>query len=651
MAQTISLTWTRNRGRNQWDPPLDVATDQSVESVNVHLFDGGLGTRRGGSSSVTITGVTGPINALFEYVPAQDLTAAELFLVDGSATTKIFRCAGGTSFSSLTLPDNVATRPWEISAITVNGKLFLAYDSTVNRLHVFEPAYSTTAIRRVGLAGGGAAPTVANTGAGAYPATVRYYKVRYAEYRAGVLYREGEASATTTFTPSGAGTAARITAPTTLSEGDTHYIVMASADGALFYDIAAVTLGSNYDDSANPTTYANSDASPEVGARVPFPSVKYLATDGSRLIGFGVNESTAGDSMTPKAGRVYFSPALDSSNTFDDERVSNTTTFKGYLDLARNSGAADRGITPRPINNIFFAFQSNGVYALVPTESGTLPYRRLVLDTQVGALTHQSIVCASDRSGRACAYFLDPAKGPYVVGGADGLRWCGKDVADWWAIVNLEATGQPAWGLWKPDQHQVWFGVATGSSNDPNVILVLDVTELQPDENGDLRGGWTVYQGDITAARSAVLFSTTLAATRSRTKTPYLGISSGSTLLKYDESVHTDAGTQFQAYVTSGAIAVSTTALQVLRSYVVAGASSGTTIRQWFLRNTQDETARYGDVTLTGVGAQATVLKKVEDIALQDAWAVQVQIGDAAAQDAQWHLEQWRGTLQPEGEL
>ena len=104
-----SVIWAKNRGRNGWESLVDVGLDESVESFNVHLYNHGLGTRRGGSTSVTITGVTAPINAAFEFIPGQDETASEMFLVDSSGTTKILRCAGGSSFSNLTLTDNVAT--------------------------------------------------------------------------------------------------------------------------------------------------------------------------------------------------------------------------------------------------------------------------------------------------------------------------------------------------------------------------------------------------------------------------------------------------------------------------------------------------------------------------------------------------------------
>lgn len=642
------IVWAKNRGRNGWDPVFDVGLDQSVESLNVHLYDGGLGTRRGGSVSITITGVTGPINALIEYIPGQDLSAAELFVVDGSATTKILRCAAGSTFTNLTLADNVASEPYTVSAAVLNGKLYLAYDSTVNRLHVFDPGTSTTLVRRSGM-GITAAPTAANTGAGAYAATLRYYRTRLAEIRSGLTIREGEASPAVSFTPSGAGTAARVSRPSGLNESETHWVLMGSTDDAIYYDLSTIAIGTTtFDDSVNPSAYASTyTASPTAGSLVPFPSVKCLGTDGNRLYGFGVWETTAGDSLSPKNGRFYFGPVIGASVTphavDDDERINNSTLLSGWIDVARNSGAADRGCTSRPVNNVVYAFQSVGIYGFVPTESPTQPYRREVISSTVGNMSQQAIVMATDRLGRACCFFIDPIKGPYTVGGSDGLRWCGKDLADLWATITKDASVLSCHGLWHPDRDQVWFFVGVGTPTYPNTILVLDVTELRPDEDGDLRGGWTVYDGDIANTKCAVMFSNTLAAARSRVRVPYTG--GVSKLLRYDESVNRDDTTTYLAYVRSGAEAIDAKVVQVNRAYLAASAQSGVSVRQSLIRNTGDETARTSDVVLTAVGSETTVLKKFENTALQDAWCVQVQLGDAAAQNVAWSLLRWWGSV------
>lgn len=199
MSQPI--LWTKNTGRNGFDPPIAVPLTQSVESRNVYLYKGGLGTRRGGSTSITITGVSAPIFAIGEFQPTSP-TTTELWLVDSSTPIKILRCAGGASFTNETLVDNVTqTIPAGVGVCfaTLNGKLWIAYQSGVNRMHVFDPNNaSTNTVRRGGLKAFGSAPTVANTGSGSYAAVARYYVTRSIEQQSGIVNRRSEASPVST---------------------------------------------------------------------------------------------------------------------------------------------------------------------------------------------------------------------------------------------------------------------------------------------------------------------------------------------------------------------------------------------------------------------------------------------------------------------
>jgi hypothetical protein len=634
------ITWTRNRGRDGWaGSPLQIRPDMSAEARNVTFYNSGLGTKRAGSTSVAIAGLTGPVNAGVEFVPGQDLTAAELFLVDASSggTGTVYRSAAGTTFSALTMKDAITGSPALFSAVTLNGKLYMAYDSAVNRLHVFDPGLSTTEVRRAGM-GTPAAPTGADDGAGALSLT-RSYKVAFTEQRGGVTVRRSELGAVLTRTIA-AKAGSTITKPASLSEGETHWELYAAdtATGTYYLIATTAVATTTFDDTA--ATIPTTTAAPTVGANTPFPSVRCLGTTGTRLYGLGAWETSAGDSMSPKNGRFYFGPVLDSSSVNDDERINNTTTLQGFIDLARNSGAADRGCTAKPVHNVIYAFQSLGIYGLIPTESDATPYRRVSVSSSVGNLVQTAIVLGNDRRGAECAYFLDPTLGPYTVGGSDGLKWCGKDVKDVWDTANKDAL-IPAWGLWFPDRNLVIFAIAGAASNAPNTLLVLDVTEQFIDEDGDLRGGWSVWTGDLASARSGVMFSNTLAATRSRVRVPYIGTETGGKFLRYDEAVTSDDSVTFQAYVTSPVLLAETRGIEVQRSYLRASAQAGVTIRQSFVRNTGDETNRTSDVSLTAVGSQVNVFRKFEDSALQDADAVQVTLGDSAAVASAWTLLGW----------
>lgn len=636
------LELNRLHGRNGWDSPLDLPEGLCAEMRNWHLYDGAMGTKRAGSTAQTLTGDahTGH-NALIRYVPGQDETAAELFIISTDGTIKILRVAAGTAKVNLTLKDNIASRGWDVSSVVLNGKLYLAHDSTVNRLHVFDPNTATTSVRRAGLAPFAAAATVANTGAGAYPATLRYYKTRSVEQQSSVVIRRSEGNTSVSFTPSGAGTAARITRPTAVDEGETHWEVYGSTDNVTFYGpIATIAIATTtYDDSSTPSTWASAyDAEAVSGTYVPFPSVKYLATDGNRLLGYGVWETSAGNSLTPRAGRVYIGPVLDTTSTHDDERISNTTTVQGWIDISRNAASIDRGIAG-PIGNVFYVFQNRGVTMLSPTEDPTTPYRRVRLTSRVGALTQQSIVEAVDEAGRPCLYFLDPRKGPHRLG-TGGIQRCGQDVQDVWDTVNHAATGQPAWGQYFEDLNLVVFAVATGSSNDPDTMLVFDVTEGVVTSQG-VRNGWTVWDGDFAAARCGVMFSSSMGASMGLKQVLFTGRTDK--LLRYDTTKTQDDATNFRGYLTSRAMTgdLLPKNKQVLRSYLLAKASSGVSIQQAWVRNFGDETSRTDTALLTAAGSESRLLKKYESPELQDAHTIQVTLGDASAAATAFTLERW----------
>jgi hypothetical protein len=145
-------------------------------------------------------------------------------------------------------------------------------------------------------------------------------------------------------------------------------------------------------------------------------------------------------------GRVYFSPAIGTSDTGDDERVSNTLEQRGWIDCTPYGGAIDRGLVG-PVNNRMYVFQSHGIYALVPTGDAITPFARTVITLNYGSCSHWSQLIAEDEFGQPAIYFLDPRDGPRRIVNGSTVQWLGREVIDLWGGVNQDAVG-PAFGVY-----------------------------------------------------------------------------------------------------------------------------------------------------------------------------------------------------------
>jgi hypothetical protein len=210
MANPIQFTNLRG-GVNETDPPSALPEDQVVIAENVEYRRSTCGEKRRGTTNVTLAALSATLTIVpfgFRHIPSADETAAELWVLytpsDGTQAFAIHRKT--TAWSAITPADDVDVtvgRNFRLSAASLHGRLFLAYRSVggVDRLHCWDG----TSLRRVGLATPAAAPAVADTGGAATYTGVRYFRVRYAVLSGSTVLRRSEYSATTTFTPSGAG--------------------------------------------------------------------------------------------------------------------------------------------------------------------------------------------------------------------------------------------------------------------------------------------------------------------------------------------------------------------------------------------------------------------------------------------------------------
>lgn len=636
-------------GRNGTDPPLSLPFNQCVEAINIDWKDTAFAHKRGGSIAVSTTGGTAfsfGLQTLLRHVPGNADSAAELWGVDNNVIVK--RLTAGTAWVDVTLDDTVATSAQAVVGASLNGKLFLAYDTAQDRLHCYDPNLASPRVRRSGLATP-AAPTAANQGVGAYAAVLRYYRVRWARSLNGFLqYSEGGPSVS--FTPSGAALSVRITRPTPPGEGETHWGIEASADnatwnwlytGAAFgsqYFTIATTDTTGFDDTFAVTVYATHTVAEPAGYYGLFPSVKYLISDGNRLLGMGSWESS-GATSGGKNSRVWFTPVLGSADKGDDERVMMTTTQKNYVDLNENDGGFGTGLGG-PLNGVPYAFKYRAVIKLRPTSDVTAPYLPRVVRNDIGCISHKSIALGEDHIGRAALYFVSH-RGPYRVNLDGDVQYLGRDNEDIWRTLNLGATSVVCHSVYYPDLHQWWVWIATGSNNDPDTKMMFDVQLGYPDEHGQIRGGWSKHTGDSAGARCACLFSNTLGASMSKDLKPHLGRSTGTTIFRCDTSDLDDNSAAYQAYVTSRPLLTTVDLLKkvgIEESTLITKAQAATNLTVTINRDFGKET-RAQTVSIAAVASETRVIQKVGASEMGEADVVQMTIGDASALANTWTVD------------
>lgn len=634
-------------GRNGIDPPLSLRPTECVEALNVDWYGSTIGRKRGGADSLSMTGstMTGKISSLDRHVPSPDETLAELWASDDAATPIINRLAGGSTWAAPTLKDAPTGNGWDVSYASLNGKLFLAYKSAQARLHVWDGS----TVRRAGLPAPGASPSIANTGVGTYAAVGRYYRYRWLEVVGGVPVRKSEPSVSSGLaTPSGTGTALRITQPTPPGEGETHWEVEASVDNVTFYGIASFDNGATqiaiatttFDDALAVSNYTNGALSALTGTYTLQKPYKFIASDQNRLLGFGSYTST------DKQHRIEISAVVGSLNVGDAERVN--TVASSYIDLDENASGVPTGLVG-PMNGNFYAFKYREVWQLTPSGNTVNPYTQKAISKHIGCIGPRAMVVAEDEAGRPAIYWMSH-RGPYRYG-AYGLEYLGRGVEDLLlrgapnsiSVMNLAATKVVCHAIYHEDKRQVWFWVATGSSNDPDTKLVYSIGRVQGPSESDtpVASGWARHTGPSAAARCSVMFSRTTGAAMSFDLKPYIGqTSANDTIYVTDSTTTTDAGTAFQSYVQGKAYAPWGLGMNGIldTGNILATAQAGVTITQTLTANFGTE-VRTSNVSLTPDATETRVCETFEDAALQSAYAFQPQWGDLSAMAAAWSIE------------
>jgi hypothetical protein len=621
-------------GMNNTDPAIGLPDDQCILARNVEFVDSMLGERRLGTSAITLpTDLSDRdrVTFLYRHLPTDDETAAELWAlgVTGTSTAKL--CRKTSSWATVTVSDTptlTGLSPYRWQAVTLHGKLFLAYDSDVNRLHVVD---STGAMRRSGLAEP-AAPTVADTAPGGSFVGTRYYRYRYTEQSGGTTLRRSEPSSATTFSPAGNKTGAIITKGAAISEGETHWEIEASFDNSNFYVLATQVVGTTTytDTTAYTTGYAgNLELSDDIGDYETIPSARYLTADEDRLVWAGSWENAA------FASRVGWTPVFGASGAGNDERFETDTD--PYKDLDTYEGGPITGLSA-PTLGAIWVFKTKAIFKLVRTGNRASAYAAIKFSNKIGAV-HGSVVTGLDPTGAPCVYFIDPDMGPCRIG-QGGVKRCGEDIRKTWETLNHDATAVACSALFYPDKKQVHWNIAVSAGNTPTTRLVLH-TQLSRDYADGVRKGWTLWTGTPATALSMCLFADNIESntTRSLSLVPFIALEGGG-LVHRCETGANDNGTAYAATITTKPYWMKTLLqqFQVRAAVLCAKAVTSAAVTVKCIRDFGAETtATVSDVSLSDATA-SDVLVTLDNLKGAELTVAQFQFTDVTTPLARWEL-------------
>lgn len=617
--------------------------DQCTTAENVEFNLSTLGERRKGCISVSLpAAITGDVNMqavtfLHRYLPTSDETASELWALAQHLTSQFYTLQRKTTAWFTVTPvtdiDVTSNRGYQLSAQTLHGKLFLAYRSVggVNRLNVWDG----TTLRPTGLTEP-AAPSVANTGTPgtAYTGT-RYFRVRYTKQVASVTVLRSEPSDATTFAPSGTGTAARITKPATISEGETHWEVEASTDNANFYRIATTVVGTTtYDDSTayvpGYATLTGSVLSEDIGDYSLIHSGKFLAADQDRLLIGGSWEDTA------LASRVSWSPVYGDPGVGNDERIPIDTD--NFLDLDGFEGGPLTYLS-NPVGGYIYAFKRSHTYRLGRTGQRSRAYEATNISKSLGALPG-SVVEGVDQYGMPCLYFLDPETGPCRTGGARMIQSASRDILNTWRTVNTDALIVSR-VVYYPESRQVHWWIATSAGTVPNLKIVLQTNETREMPDG-VRKGWSTATGRIAGAYAACLYADNIDVNiaRSLVLRPFIGVTAASGyVLRCDTGIDDNglayaARTVTKPFVLRGLL----NKFGSLTIAILAKANSTASVIVKVIRDFGLESKEVETTLAASAMAESHVIKQLKNLNFSQMFAMQLEFKDAAVPAGTWEL-------------
>lgn len=629
-------------GLNNSDDPIAIADDQCTTANNVEFHRSMLGSRRRGTAPVTLHASMASkdrVTFLGMHFPSVDETAVTLWVLGVTGTASYRLDYKDTSWHNVTIADTVSLANFDQyrwQAVSLHGKMFFAFNSDVDRLHVFDGQTST--LRRVGIAAASSAPTGANTAAGGSFSITRYYRVRFTRQTSGITDLRSEPSPVLTFSPSGSKTGVTVTCPTAPGEAETHWELEASLDNVNFYRIATTVVATTtVDDTQDGTTgYAQSfTLSEDIQDYTLLGSARYLTIDADRLIWAGSYED---DNL---GSRVGWTPVRQASGVGNDERQELDTD--PTVDLDGYEGGSITGLSNTAAGS-FFAFKLTHIYKLVRTGARSAAYDVVVISKDRGAL-HGSVITGVDQLGRPTIYFLDPNVGPCRYG-SNGLEWCGSDIRNTWGLVNKDATKVVCCGYYDPVNRQVVWNISTSGENTPNLSIVLQTEHVRSSDDGTHKG-WATWDGIRSQGICCCLFPDNIEAntTRSRVLRPYIGLEGNGLVQLCDTGTKDNSATAYTATIVSKPYILSTILdrMGVRVGSIMAKAVAGVTFAVQVIRDFGKETSTAISVsTAPSSAGESNVIVPMDNLKMAEAVVCQFKFVDNAASTIsdRWELNQ-----------
>jgi hypothetical protein len=504
-------------GMNDSSNPLALGKGFATSAVNVELDpESSVANKRLGSNRDTSLGMNGGAYLLTRHIPP-DATedAAQLWSANrvGGGVLAVGTKTGAGAWVS----QGVHADQRDITRmVSFNGKIFFAGRTWFhNRMFVWDG----TQIRYAGLTPPLTAPSWVVIGPGALPMTLRYYKVDFRIIDAnGATQARGDPSASVACTPPILHAFVRVTRPatdiTTLSA--THWVIWGSTDNVTFYQMAAPILiaTTTYDDAALPANYDdyNGVQTEPIGTFTPLPAATRIITDGHRLLmsgnGSQLTPATAiAGELAPRGNRVWFTPVLGTLDQGDDERIPDTLDQRNWTDIGENIGTGVITELAGPVDGQVYCFNRRRTWRLVPTGDLNAPYITYAVSDRVGAVgnvlgANITAVAGENEHGQPAIYFLS-TDGLYRFS-QNNLQFVSYDVMG--ALRSM--TTLTPFIFSNTPRKQIWIVMRA-------TILVYQWDQGRPDEDGDVRGGWTQWGitslaiGNVTSFTGAALHNHT----------------------------------------------------------------------------------------------------------------------------------------------